>query len=158
VDELRPGLWTWTAPHPDWHEQPVVRSYAVERGGALVLIDPIAPPEELVAGRELQVALTAPWHARSSEELGAAEADLDFWPAFYPDERVYWLRDHGAMVFGDSFPGGPIPDDWLPAEKTRADYDAWLAGFRGLPVELVLPTHGDPGGRALLYSGSQPSR
>ena len=30
-------------PHPEWHEHPVVRSYAVERGGVLVLIDPSEP-------------------------------------------------------------------------------------------------------------------
>lgn len=53
-------------------------------------------------------------------------------------------------MFGDSFPGGPIPDDWLPDGKTRADYRAWLEPFLELPVELVLPTHGDPGGRDLL--------
>jgi hypothetical protein len=61
MDEIRTGLWTWTAPHPEWHEQPVVRSYAV----------------------------------------------------------VIWLEDHRALVFGDSFPGGPIPDDWLPEGRTR---------------------------------------
>jgi hypothetical protein len=149
VEELRPGLWTWTAPHPDWHEQPVVRSYAVERGDALVLVDPMAPPEELHAGRAVQVALTAPWHGRSARE-GAPEADVDARPAFYPDERVLWLAEHGALVFGDSFPGGPIPDDWLPEGKTRADYRAWLEPLLELPVELVLPTHGDPGGRDLL--------
>ena len=66
VEELRPGLWTWTAPHPEWHEQPVVRSYAIEREGALLLIDPLSPPAELLAGRELRVALTCPWHARSA--------------------------------------------------------------------------------------------
>jgi hypothetical protein len=43
MEQLRAGLWTWTAPHPEWHEQPVVRSYAVERGGVLVLIDPSEP-------------------------------------------------------------------------------------------------------------------
>jgi hypothetical protein len=53
-------------------------------------------------------------------------------------------------VFGDSFPGGPIPDDWLPEGQTRADYNAWLASLIELPVELVLPTHGDPGERGLL--------
>jgi hypothetical protein len=131
----------------------------------LVLIDPIAPPDELVAGRELRVALTCPWHvrdapelgapetdelARSCEELDAAEADLDERPAFYPDERVLWLPEHGALVFGDSFPGGPVPDRWLPEDKTREQYSDWLAELLELPVELVLPTHGDPGGRDLL--------
>jgi hypothetical protein len=150
VEEIRPGLWTWTAPHPEWHEQPLVRSYAAEREGVLVLIDPMSPPAPLVTGRELRVALTCPWHARSAPELGVAEAALDTWPGFYPDECVFWLAEHGALVFGDSFPGGPIPDDWLPEGQTRADYHAWLSPLLALPVELVLPTHGDPGGCDLL--------
>jgi hypothetical protein len=143
MEQLRAGLWTWTAPHPEWREQPFVRSYAVERGWALVLIDPIAPPTSLLEGRELQIALTCPWHARSALELTAAEAELESRPAFYPDERVLVLVEHGALVFGDSWPGGPIPDDWLPAGKTRADYDAWLAHLLELSPSLLLPTHGD---------------
>lgn len=143
MEQLRAGLWTWTAPHPEWHEQPVVRSYAVERGGVLVLIDPISPPPSLLEGRELQVALTCPWHARSAPELAAPEAELESRPAFYPDERVLVLEEHGALVFGDSWPGGPIPDDWLPEGKTRADYDAWLEGVREAWVTLLLPRHGD---------------
>jgi hypothetical protein len=150
VEEIRPGLWTWTAPHPEWHEQPLVRSYAAEREGVLVLIDPMSPPTALVAGRELRVALTCPWHARSAPELGVPEVAVDARPGFYPDERVLWLAEHGALVFGDSFPGGPVPDDWLPEGQTRADYRSWLSPLLALPVELILPTHGDPGGRDLL--------
>jgi hypothetical protein len=148
VEELHPGLWTWTAPHPDWHEQPLVRSYAVERGGTLVLIDPMAPPAELLEG-EVQVALTCPWHGRSAHELGAREAEVESRPGFYPDERVLWLADHRALVFGDAFPGRPVPDEWL-GDQTRDDYRSWLTGLLELPVELTLPTHGDPGGRDLL--------
>ena len=96
------------------------------------------------------MALTCPWHARSAPELSAPEAEVEARPGFYPDERVIWLADHGALVFGDSFPGRPIPDDWLPEGLTRADYDAWLGELQELPLELVLPTHGDPGGRELL--------
>jgi hypothetical protein len=144
VEQLRSGLWTWTAPHPEWREQPVVRSYAVERGGVLVLIDPISPPASLLEGRELQVALTCPWHARSAPALDAAEAEAESRAAFYQDERVLVLEEHGALVFGDSWPGGPIPDEWLAEGKTRADYDAWLAGVREAWVTLLLPTHGDP--------------
>jgi hypothetical protein len=150
VEQIRPGLWTWTAPHPEWREQPVVRSYAVERDRVLLLLDPMSPPAELVEGRKLEVALTCPWHNRSAPELGAPEAQVDSRPAFYPDERVIWLPDHGAIVFGDSFPGGPIPDDWLPEGQTRADYQAWLKPLLEVSVELVLPTHGDPGDRGLL--------
>jgi hypothetical protein len=127
-----------------------VRSYAAEREGVLVLIDPISPPTELTGGRELRVALTCPWHARSAPDLGVPEAAVDERPAFYPDERVLWLADHRALVFGDSFPGGPIPDECLPRDRRGADYRAWIAPLLELPVELVLPTHGEPGGRDLL--------
>jgi hypothetical protein len=159
VEEVRPGLWTWTAPHPEWDEQPAVRSYAVERDDVLVLIDPMSPPADLVEGREVQVALTCPWHSRSAPQLRASDADVESRPGFYPDERVLWLPEHRALVFGDSFPGGPIPDDWLPEGQTRADYEAWLAPLLEQPVELVLPTHGDPGGRDLLEQafGSKPA-
>jgi hypothetical protein len=102
------------------------------------------------AGRELRVALTCPWHAPSAPELGVPAIVIDARPGFYPDEHVLWLAEHGALVFGDSFPGGPIPDDWLPERQTRADYRSWLSPLLALPVELVLPTHGDPGGRDLL--------
>ena len=127
-----------------------MRSYAVEHDDALLLIDPVAPPEELTSGRSLQVALTCPWHARSAPGLEASPAELDSQAGFYPEERVIWLARHNALVFGDSFPGGSIPDDWLPDGRTREDYRTWLEPLLDLPVELVLPTHGDPGGRALL--------
>ena len=49
VTELAPGLWRWTATHPEWTEkegegedgwEPEVSSYALVREDALVLIDP----------------------------------------------------------------------------------------------------------------------
>jgi hypothetical protein len=77
----------------------------------------MSPPASLVAGRELRVALTCPWHARSARDLGIPELAVEARPAFYPDERVLWLAEHSALVFGDSFSGGPIPDDWLRKDK-----------------------------------------
>lgn len=74
--ELRPGLWHWEAPHPDWEageEWPeVVSSYAIDDGARLLLFDPIGPPGEvfeLAAGRETTIVLTAPWHERATREL-----------------------------------------------------------------------------------------
>jgi hypothetical protein len=83
-------------------------------------------------------------------ELGVSGVAVDTRPGFYTDERVLWLAEHGALVFGDSFPGRPVSDDWLPEGRTRADHRSWLSPLLALPVELVLPTHGDPGGRDLL--------
>ena len=74
--ELRPGLWHWQAPHPEWSpdqwwpEQ--VSSYALDDGSRLLLFDPLAVPEEilaLAAEREPVVVLTAPWHERDARSL-----------------------------------------------------------------------------------------
>ena len=80
--ELRPGLWHWEAPHPEWESTepwgPEVSSYAVDDDERLLFFDPIAPPSELerLAGdRETAIVLTCPWHERDSrglvERLGA---------------------------------------------------------------------------------------
>jgi hypothetical protein len=82
VRELRTGLWHWQAPHPDWTPQErwpqIVSSYAIDDGARLLLVDPLAVPEELLelaAEREAFVVLTAPWHERDAqclvERLGA---------------------------------------------------------------------------------------
>jgi hypothetical protein len=76
VRELRPGLWHWKAPHPEWQpSQPWdqrVSSYAIDDGQRLVLFDPLAVPAELEAragDREPVIVLTAPWHERDAESL-----------------------------------------------------------------------------------------
>jgi glyoxylase-like metal-dependent hydrolase (beta-lactamase superfamily II) len=74
--ELRPGLWHWQAPHPEWTPakawQREVSSYAIDDGARLVLIDPQTVPEELLSlirEREPIVLLTAPWHERDTRSL-----------------------------------------------------------------------------------------
>ena len=74
--ELRPGLWHWTAPHPDWRPSEPwdrnVSSYAIVDPARLVLFDPIDPPdmiEYLAPARETAVVLTAPWHERGTRRL-----------------------------------------------------------------------------------------
>jgi hypothetical protein len=76
MNELRPGLWHWQAPHPDWTPDERwprwVSSHAIDDGTRLLLIDPLAVPSEileLVAEREPAVVLTAPWHERDTERL-----------------------------------------------------------------------------------------
>ena len=76
MPELRPGLWHWEAPHPEWtpdqHWPAVVSSYALDDGAQLVLFDPITPPrelEELAGARAVVVVLTAPWHERDARSL-----------------------------------------------------------------------------------------
>jgi hypothetical protein len=81
VQELRPGLWRWTASHPEWDhaEQwgPEVASVYAELPGAIVVVDPLVPEDDEArfwealdrdvrgAERPLHVLLTVHWHERS---------------------------------------------------------------------------------------------
>ena len=74
--ELRPGLWHWQSPHPEWTADAAwpqdVSSYALDDGARLLLFDPLAVPDELLqlaADREPVVVLTAPWHERDTKSL-----------------------------------------------------------------------------------------
>jgi len=81
VRELRPGLWRWTAAHPDWDhaEQwgPDVGSVYAELPDAIVVVDPLVPDGEDERfwsaldrdverlGLPVRVLLTVHWHERS---------------------------------------------------------------------------------------------
>jgi hypothetical protein len=81
VQELRPGLWRWTASHPEWdhaqHWGPDVGSVYAELPDAVALVDPIVPAGEDEhfwsaldrdverLGLPVRVLLTVHWHERS---------------------------------------------------------------------------------------------
>ncbi len=142
MKELRPGLWRWTARHPDWEADaelespadwpPDVGCIAHSADDALVLIDPlvVAGWEELDAlvDRHARVAVlqTLRWHGRSvndavarydaSREPPAGVEPIEIANA---DERMFWLAAPGALVPGDRLIGDgaggvrPCPDSWL---------------------------------------------
>jgi glyoxylase-like metal-dependent hydrolase (beta-lactamase superfamily II) len=75
--------------------------------------------------------------------------DVEPHPAGYPDEFTLWIRGHGALVSGDVFLGGERgfrvqPDSWLAEGLTPEGLREQLRPLAELPVELLLPTHGDP--------------
>jgi glyoxylase-like metal-dependent hydrolase (beta-lactamase superfamily II) len=188
VEEIRPGLWTWTAPHPSWTPEEggpdgwdeEVRSYAYDAGDVLVLVDPMSPPPEITeiaAGRPVSVLLTVHWHQRSSVDLAVglgatihAPAEridevqapalpyrmgdtlpggIEPQPGGYPEEATLWIRSHRALVTGDVFLAGERgfrvqPDSWIAEGLTPAGLRERLRPLVDLPVELLLPTHGDP--------------
>ncbi len=133
VRELRPGLWHWEAPHPDWREgepwDPVVSSYGVDDGERLVLFDPIAPPseiEQLAGDRETAVVLTAPWHERDTQGLVERLGAPVYTPS--PDTAEDLLR-----VYDFTAPEGWISDDvrWLVDGQGEAH---WYSAGDRLPV------------------------
>lgn len=169
MDELHPGLWLWTAAHPAWTPNDggpdgwpqVVSCYGVELDGSLVLIDPLDPPDALAA-RAAAVVVTCPAHSRDSARLGvrvhapgdALPEGIVAHPSPDPDDRVLWIPEHRALVFGDSLIDRgerlEIPASWAEPGFTREDWAATLRPLLELPVELALPTHGPPGDRAAL--------
>ena len=82
VQELRPGLWRWTADHPEWdhaeHWGPEVASVYAELPDAVAVVDPLVPVAEEERfwsaldrdverlGRSVFVLLTVHWHERSA--------------------------------------------------------------------------------------------
>jgi hypothetical protein len=204
--ELRPGVWHWQSPHPEWNEQEswwpqLVSSYAIELGDEFVLFDPLAVPGEL-RKRATSVVLTAPYHERDARGLGlpihTPPADTwEDWVAKFgvdPDqvrgmesEDLAWLRGGegeghfhgpGPWPFGIHAYAGREDNDlilWLPAinaivcgdslsdfgeglgiqlggrkHVTEDDVARGLRPLLELPIELVLPAHGEPTDRAAL--------
>jgi hypothetical protein len=150
MDELRPGLWTWTGEHPEWTSEltwgPEVRSYAVALDGVTVLIDPIAPAPPADG-----VLLTVPWHRRSTDELGLPVLEvpptgIEARPGFFSEESAYWLPAHKAIVLGDAYMDGhAAPIEWATGDSEAPKR---LRALLELPFELVLPTHGEVADRA----------
>jgi glyoxylase-like metal-dependent hydrolase (beta-lactamase superfamily II) len=195
VQELRPGLWRWTASHPQWdHAErwgPEVGSVYAELPGAVVIVDPLVPDDEEEEeefwsaldrdverlGRPVYVLLTVHWHERSvasvldryhatlwrPEEKGELPEGVQAEIVKGSDwvEALFFLEPHRALVAGDLLIGTDggieLPVAWFPkAEREWAETElkpSLRERLSGLPVELVLVSHGKPvleDGRAAL--------
>jgi hypothetical protein len=89
AEELAPGMWRWTAPHPDRDPAPapgsaedwgpLVASVLYELPDVVALIDPLLPRQERaqalswlderIAGRAVGILTTIRWHQRDRDEL-----------------------------------------------------------------------------------------
>jgi hypothetical protein len=72
--EVAPGLLHWTARHPEWHPGEFgaeVGSYAALTDDELLLVDPLAAPDELdgLLRERVSILITIGYHVRSAEEL-----------------------------------------------------------------------------------------
>jgi glyoxylase-like metal-dependent hydrolase (beta-lactamase superfamily II) len=185
VQEVAPGLWRWTGLHPEWKPadggpdgwDEEVGCVYYEGPDAVVLVDPLAPPEDDErfwaaldrdverAGKPIRILLTVSWHDRSAEAVAvrygvATDGPLPGGVAAHAapagEETAYWLPAHGALVFGDAVLGADggvrlCPESWL--DSTLAELKDELRPLLDLPVERLLVSHGEPvlkGGRAAL--------
>jgi hypothetical protein len=184
VHEVRPGLWRWTAEHPEWDhaEQwgPEVASVYAELPEAIVVVDPIVPADDEErfwaaldrdverAGRPLHVLLTVHWHERSV----AAVLDRYHAQLWRPEEKselpagvhaetvkgsdwteaLFFLEPHAALVSGDLVIGRDsgleLPIGWFPKDEREWAERELKPDLRrrlgALPIQLVLPSHGEP--------------
>ena len=145
-EEVRPGLWRWTAHHDEWKKE--VASFAVEADSELVLIDPLLDGDqwkqldEGAAGRRLDILLTIHWHARSAAGVAARYEDSRVW-AHSRNRAAVARRAPVTDVFrsGDKLPGGLVALEarprsevlfWEPRSKALIVGDALLGdGERG---------------------------
>jgi hypothetical protein len=143
LQSLAPGLWRWTAPHPEWEEPEQKDSPAdwprdvgcVAYAGrdSLVLIDPLvvdgdyAPLDELAESKDgVAILTTLRFHERSGEELAKRYTatstppdDVEPVPIDGADETMFWISEHRALVPGDRILGDRppglrlCPDSWM---------------------------------------------
>lgn len=145
VRELRPGLWRWTASHPEWdhaeHWGPEVGSVYAELPEAVVVVDPLVPAEEEERfwsaldgdverlGLPVHVLLTVHWHERS------VAAVLDRYKAtlWRPEEKGDLPAGAQAEVVKGS--------DWVEAMFFLEPHRALVAGdlLVGTDAGIELP-------------------
>lgn len=122
VAELAPGLWRWTARHPDWKPEEdwdaEVGCVYWEGADATCLIDPLVPDDADDAerfwhhldadvervGRPVAVLLTLFWHERSAAEV-AQRYGGEVWAHEETLPRLELAVAHPFRA-GDALPGG----------------------------------------------------
>jgi hypothetical protein len=139
IIDVSPGLWIWRMDHPAWsphvHWEPGVTSTCVESGGEVVLLDPLAPPEDATEVWErldeippTVVVVLKPDHVRDVdlfvERYGARAYGPDmFYAGDAPKTELDWIGE------GSELPGGLIA---LYDGRGRNETPVWLPEQRAI--------------------------
>jgi glyoxylase-like metal-dependent hydrolase (beta-lactamase superfamily II) len=147
IRDLAPGLWIWRVEHPDWSPdldwEPHVTSTCVTAGGEVVVLDPIAPPEQtreawerLAAHPPTAAVVLKPDHVRDIDLFVRRFGARPFGPS------LFWPHDVPESVLDPIEPGSRLPGGlvalydgrgrnetplWLPEHKTIVFADALTA-------------------------------
>ena len=155
--ELAPGLWRWTALHPEWEQE--VGCLALAAGEDLVLIDPLLPEDDEEAWAELgraidgarrtDVVLTVFYHDRSAGAIRARWPDVQIHAEAGGIVHIEGIPTHLYRA-GDHLPGG------LVAHSTPREGEAvlWEATSGSLILGDVLL--GKDGGLVICPAGWLP--
>jgi glyoxylase-like metal-dependent hydrolase (beta-lactamase superfamily II) len=140
VEELAPGLWWWTADHPDWTPddleggagwEQVVSSYALVAGDNLVLFDPLVEDWDWLDTQVERhgtpaILITILWHVRSSQQI------LDRCPG-----ASLWAHEPAAEWIGER---ARVTRTFLPEDDLPGGVEA-LPMRRIEEVAYLLPEH-----------------
>jgi hypothetical protein len=180
-EKVAPGLWRWTAPHPDWNPDAapgssgdwdqMVGSVLYEAPEAVALIDPLLPSDgraellrwldQSIAARPVSVLTTIRWHRRDREELAARYAanTSSAWNAV-PHGVVPWpLRGAGETMFWLPAAAALVAGDRLigdDAGRLRLCPQSWLGkaqADRGRLAQLLRPLLELPIERVIVSHG-----
>lgn len=158
--EVAPGLWRWTARHPDWHPGAFgaeVASFGLQAGGDLLLVDPLLPAgddgavldalDRLAAGRAVGVLITIGYHVRSAEPL-SERYDARIWG---PPACASRLRDPSRLVPLDPGTTGPAgATAFAIGRPVRTERPLWLPSHDAIAFGDALVT--TPGGDLRVWA------
>jgi glyoxylase-like metal-dependent hydrolase (beta-lactamase superfamily II) len=159
VQEIAPGLWWWTCPHPDWTPEDleggegweqIVSSYALIADGAFLLFDPLIRdwewPDRQVEEHGPPVTLiTIFWHARSAQAILDRYEGASVW-VYAPAEEWVGERTRYTHTFnaGDAL---PVTIEAFPMRRAL-EVAYWLPQHNSVIFGDTILRHGD---RATLF-------
>lgn len=139
--EIAPGLFRWTAPHPDWNPRAEpgssgdwdqhVGSVLFDTPDTVVLIDPLLPVDDRagflrwldarIGARPVSILTTIRWHRRDRDELAERYSSNTSrpWNAVPPNVKPRPLRGAGETMY------------WLPAVASLVAGDRLVGGVDG---------------------------
>jgi glyoxylase-like metal-dependent hydrolase (beta-lactamase superfamily II) len=163
VTRIADRLWRWTAWYDEWRAE--VGCVYYEADEAIVLIDPLVPPDDTDrfwaaldrdverAGAPVHVLITVFWHVRS-----AAEVVRRYDGRLHAAARARAAIERRTGTPVDVFrPGDPLPGDIVPFASGRATETVyWIPEHRTLvPGDVILG--GDAGTLRLCPASWLPS-
>ena len=155
VAELAPGLWRWTARHPDWHPADAfgaeVASYALVAGDELLLVDPLLPDDGETAPSwsastpsPPRPRARHPHHHRLPRPLSRAAARPLRGPHPRPQERRRPARRHQPFtILKPGVPGPAGTVAYAIGSPRRTELPLWLPSHKALAFGDALVTNPD---------------
>jgi glyoxylase-like metal-dependent hydrolase (beta-lactamase superfamily II) len=137
--DISAGLWLWRLAYPDWRPEAgweeVVSSTCVESGGEVLLIDPLAPPEDatdvwerLDANPPTAVVILKPDHVRDVDMFVRRYGARAFGP------WLFWRSNIPEVELEPIEPGSELPGGLLALYdgRGRNETPVWLPEQRAI--------------------------